>query len=104
MVKAANAGGITAIVALLNAHRDSEDVQQFACGALNTVLRSDPGSDADRYAKCLEVKAEACGIAETVIAALNAHRGSEAVQLHGCGALAYMSGGGGVLVSAEVLR
>jgi hypothetical protein len=70
-------GGILAVVAAMNAHTASENVQLYGCSALlNMAL------DAAN-----KVAIAAKGGILAVVAALNAHPASENVQHYGCRAL-----------------
>jgi hypothetical protein len=76
------AGAVPAVVATLNAHCGSEEVQESGCAALWRLVQGHAGN---------QTAGEAVGAAQAVVDALKAHRGSELVQRNGCEALAKLS-------------
>ena len=75
--KVADAGGIEAVVAAMNAHTRVADVQKNGCAALGNIAM---------LAETKRMVAAAGGI-EAVVAAMEAHLNNADVQENGCGAL-----------------
>ena len=74
----AKAGGIKVVVSIMQRHKDSAAVQEYACGALRNLACE---NDDNKIAI-----AKAGGI-EAVVLAMQRHEDSAAVQEKACGAL-----------------